>query len=93
MKPYDHSKRGHIPAPPPHSDHTGAIILALLAAAAFCGWYLTVIDSLTGTEPLPVVQKPIMPPATTDLSADLPGHTHYTILVPGTGQSHTAKSP
>jgi len=93
MKPFDPSERGNSPTPPRGADHSGAIILALLAAAAFCGWYLTMVDSLTDTSPLPVAQKPIMPPATPDLSADLPGHTHYTVVAPENGQKRDSKAP
>jgi hypothetical protein len=93
MKPVDSSENGNIPNPPRRADHTGAIILALLAAAAFCGWYLTVTDSPKESGPLPVVQKPIMPPSTTDLSADFPGHTHYMVLSPAPSQARAAKTP
>jgi hypothetical protein len=93
MKPFDPPEHGNIPTPPRGADRAGAVVLALLAAAAFCGWYLTVVDSQSETDPLPVVQKPIMPPTTTDVSADLPGQTHYTVLSPVTQQAHDAKTP
>ena len=65
----------------PH--HTGALVLALLALAAFCGWYLVEQDWPDDSAPLRVVQKPIMPPTTeTDTSSEMTGHTHYTIMEP-----------
>jgi len=59
----------------------GALVLVLLALAAFCGWYLVQRDRPDDAVPLPVVQKPIMPPSTaTDTSSEMPGHTHYSIF-------------
>jgi hypothetical protein len=69
-------------SPPPHTDHTGAFVLALLAAAAFSGWYLMVWEHPSDSKPLAVVQRPLMPPEAVDTSSQLPGHKHYIVLGP-----------
>lgn len=79
------------PHPPPGTDNTGVLVLGLLAIAAFCGWYLIVRDRASDTKPLPVVQKPIMPPSTTDTSAEFPGHKHYRVLSPLPDQADATK--
>jgi hypothetical protein len=79
MRKFDASEKGKMPSHAgPH--HTGALVLTLLAVAAFCGWYLMERDRPDDANPLPVVQKPIMPPTTTDTSSELPGHTHYEVF-------------
>ncbi|MFT3732550.1 MAG: hypothetical protein QM780_14215 [Hyphomicrobium sp.] len=83
MKYHGPPSHGKIRTSPPRTDHGGALILALLAAAAFCGWYLVQLGRTADTDPLPVVHKPIMPPDTTDVSSELPGHTHYSVVAPG----------
>ncbi len=65
---------------PPGGDNSGVLILVLLAVAAFCGWYIVVRDHAGNSNPLPVVQKPIIPPTTVDTSAEFPGHKHYTVF-------------
>lgn len=76
----DPFQRDNSPAPPPGGDNAGALVLGLLAVAAFCGWYILVRERPSDTSPLPVMQKPLIPPTTTDTSSDLPGHTHYTVF-------------
>jgi hypothetical protein len=78
----DSHKRRHIPASSPGADHTGAFVLVLLALAAVSGWYVMVLQHPGNTNPLPVFQKPLMPPSTTDTSSEFPGHTHYTLTSP-----------
>lgn len=91
MNPSDPSEQDDAPRSPPGADNSGALILAVLAIAAFCGWYLMVRDRPNDTTPLPVVQKPLLPPSTTDTSADLPGHDHYMVLSPAPDRADTAK--
>lgn len=73
--------RGGAPRPSNGAGNSGLFVLALLAIASFCGWYLIVRERPSDTNPLPVVQKPLMPPST-DTSADVPGHEHYIVLSP-----------
>ncbi|MET1045196.1 MAG: hypothetical protein ABWX70_00605 [Hyphomicrobium sp.] len=66
-------------------------MLAVLAAAAFCGWYIIVHDRPSDTKPLSVVETPLMPPETTDTSAELPGHQHYAVFGTADKPIQTAK--
>jgi hypothetical protein len=68
-------------------------VLVLLAVAAFSGWYLIVENRSNDTGPLPVVQRPLMPPASTDLTSELPGHTHYTVVSPQPDQEPHRANP
>jgi hypothetical protein len=82
---------------PPGSDRTGALVLALLAAGAFCGWYIFGRELPRDEKPPAVVATPpILPPAATDTSAELPGHHHYTAFVskdqPGAPQTGAKSS-
>ncbi len=78
---------------PPGNDHSGALVLALLAAAAFCGWYILARELPGDSGPPAIVEAPqIIPPATTDLADDLPGHTHYTVFV-SKDQASASKAP
>jgi hypothetical protein len=68
--------------PSPESGPTGALVLVLLVAAAFCGWYIFVRELPSDSSPPAIVEAPpILPPTITDTSADLPGHEHYTLSV------------
>ncbi len=91
MNASDPSEQDDARRPPPNADNSGMLVLALLAAAAFCGWDLIVRDRPNDTNPLPVVQKPLLPPSTMDTSADLPGHEHYTVLSPAPDSADTSK--
>ncbi len=71
---------GHDRVPPPKSDHTGALVLTVLALAAFGGWYIMEWDRPDDATPLPVIQRPLMPPTTTEIPSDPPGHSHYTVF-------------
>ena len=71
----------------------GALVLALLAAAAFCGWYILARELPGDSGPPAIVEAPqIIPPATTDLADDLPSHTHYTVFV-SKDQASASKAP
>jgi hypothetical protein len=74
------SRDDNLPVRPPGGDNSGVLILLLLAVAAFCGWYIVVRDHAGNSNPLPVVEKPIIPPTTIDTSAEFPGHKHYTVF-------------
>jgi hypothetical protein len=74
------AERNNPSVPPPGGDNAGALVLGLLAIAAFCGWYILVRERPNDTDALPVIQKPLIPPTATDTSSDLPGHTHYSLF-------------
>ena len=93
MRPSKPPKDENTPNPPPGAENTGALVLVLLAVAAFCGWYIAVRERSSDTMPLPVVQKPLIPPSTTDTSTDLPGHKHYIVLGPLSNEAGDAKKP
>ncbi len=82
MNASDPAGRAKAPTRSPGADHTGALVLGLLALAAFCGWYIMVGERPSDEKPLPVFQQPLMPPSTTDIPSDVPGHTHYTVVSP-----------
>jgi hypothetical protein len=87
--PDPYRRSGGAPRPPHGAGNSGLLVLALLAIASFCGWYLIVSERPGDTNPLRVVQKPLMPPTSTDTSADVPGHEHYMVLSPSPGQADT----
>ncbi|MBS0234206.1 MAG: hypothetical protein JSR99_12070 [Proteobacteria bacterium] len=76
----DFPHRDSRPVPPPDTGNSGAVILVLLAIAAFGGWYVIVRERPSDATPLPIVQKPIIPPATMDTSAKFPGERHSAVL-------------
>lgn len=76
----DFSDRNEFPLPPPGSGNSGVFILVLLAVAAFGGWYIIVRERPSDATPLPVVEKPIIPPMTMDTSAKFPGERHSAVF-------------